>query len=222
MRLNKKIIFYTFVSLYFISLISITYAHDHPIYFPEGGRDVLEGDPLWVKIMYYSWSFHDHIHWIFVVLMLFTCYHFRFSPGKTLFGHPRKCFALDKSYTGEINIHKYHRLFWWANLILITIHWTEIVTGWQYGLDYTYTFSNQQVGIIIESLYVITFTLWLLSCHFFRYFLSGKDSHYSKCASCTLKGNIYHFNSKFNKLHGVFMWLTIISMIALIILQGHL
>src|SRR3989338_2325108 len=99
MRLNKKIIFYTFVSLYFISLISITYAHDHPIYFPEGGRDVLEGDPLWVKIMYYSWSFHDHIHWIFVVLMLFTCYHFRFSPGKTLFGHPRKCFALDKSYT---------------------------------------------------------------------------------------------------------------------------
>ena len=221
--MNKKILF--LIGFYLISLSIIVSAHDHPVYFPEDkylDEDVLEGDPLWVKAMYFIWGLHDHIHWIVILLMLFTCYHFRFFSGKKLFGHPRECFKVDKSYSGEGKLHQYHRLFWWGNLIFIAIHWSEVITGLRFGLDYTYTFSSQGFGIFIELLYVITFTLWLLSCHFFRYFLGGKSSLYSKCGLCALRGNIYHANGKFNKLHGVFMWLAIISMVLLIIVSGHL
>ena len=154
---KKILIIFIFVLIFSIFSAPLVFAHDHPVFFPENRYtepDVLQGQPLGVALLFWTWSLHDRIHWIFVILMLYTCYHFRFFSGKKLFGHPRACEQpKDSGYSEETGIHQYHRYFWYANVILILIHWSEVITGYGFGLDYTYTFTFQTPGIIFETFY---------------------------------------------------------------------
>ncbi len=221
--MNKTgILILSSVILFFIMLSSVSLAHDNPYLFDDMGNFIEQSPSFTTLLIYYSWSIHDRIHWIFIILMLYTCYHFRYVSGKKIFSHPKMCAYNDKGeYMGESKLHYYHRYFWYANLILITIHWSEAITGWTVGIDYTYEFTYQELGIFLEALYLFTFTLWLLSCHFFRYFTGGDNP----CLSCQwggLRTKIHQKESKLNKYHGIFMWAAIIAMILLLLVAGHL
>jgi len=210
------------VIVFFIIISGISFAHDHPTYFNDEGEFTEEQPSLVALTFYWFWGIHDRIHWIVIILMLYTCYHFRYVSGKRIFTHPKMCAYNDKGeYLGESKLHYYHRYFWYANVFLIGIHWSEAITGWIFGLQYTYKFTFQELGIFLEALYLITFTLWLLSCHFFRYFTGGDNP----CLSCSRGGwrtKIFQKESKFNQYHGIFMWSAIISMILLLLVAGHL
>ncbi len=208
-----------------VAFAALASAHDHPALFPKKNYTnpelALAGQPWYAVVLYWVWSTHDYIHWWFILLMLWTCYHFRFVGGRLLLRHPAKCGATfkDKGYGGERKLHAYHRYFWFANVLLIAIHWHEVLTGWSFGWDYTYTFQHQALGMIVEFSYVLFFTLWLLSCHVFKYLLNRP-----LCEGCPRRGAVQAAQtlSKANQLHGLFMGLALGSMLLLLLLEGHL
>lgn len=181
-----------------IALMGVAAAHHHPQYFileeytnPEVA---LSDTGLFWTAVYWIWGFHDRIHWIFIILMLYTCYHFRFFYGRNVLKHPGKCsWDRDPGYDGERTLMQWHRFFWYGNIVLITIHWTEWVEGVRMLLltpykEFTYIFWpltdeavihqgaeafalwQQGIGVGAELFYLVAVTFWLLSCHFYRYF----------------------------------------------------
>lgn len=223
-KIFRRTIFVLFVLAFFIATAWEAFGHHDPELFAQElyreGNPIRDA-PLLNKIVYYPWSFHDKIHWIVVVLMLYTCYHFRFFSSRKLTRHPPSCTAAnDPGYAGEHSIHKLHRHFWRANVFLIAIHWTEVIRGLTFGLEYTYTFSQQLLGIIAEFSYVFFFTLWLGTCFFFKYLLAYGHSCYA-CKS-GVRVQLEHTENRANLLHGLFLWLTVASAVLLLILEGHL
>jgi len=193
-------------------LVNLIFAHDLPSELkPEKEFGIFD------KVSGYIWSFHDRIHWVFVILMFYTCYHFRYLFSRKGLRQPARCFeCVDKSYHGERAIHKHHRQFWRVNLFLIAIHWSEVI----YGLSsetYNYTFSYQSLGIFLELFYVVAFTLWLFSCFFFKYL--SKENYLSKKLNLAKP---YCAVGRLNTLHWLFTWNALISFILLILVTGHL
>lgn len=206
------------------------YAHDYPGLFSDEGEFLQEDVTVTTYAIFWIWSLHDRIHWIFIFLMLWTCYNFRDFLGRQLFGHPRAYFRPERprSWFGEVRLHRLHRYFWMANVVLIGIHWHEAITGWAFGAQYTYRFglsrifeftSVQQIaGIGLEAFYLAAFTLWLASCHFFRYACGGK----AICVGCKSRGRFCSGQSRLNQRHSVFMWLAVVSIVLLLVFEGHL
>ncbi|MBI4020043.1 MAG: hypothetical protein HY367_01815 [Candidatus Aenigmarchaeota archaeon] len=213
--MDNKIMSLLIFVLVFTTMPSVR-AHDHPVYFPEAiTPEEVSALPLEGQVIWWGWNIHDRIHWIAVVLMFYTCYHFRFWKGRKT--HPKGCFKeRDPGYSGENRLDAYHRYFWYANVILILIHWSEVLTGLQYGVGYNYVFSYQVPGIIFEVFYVVAFSLWLFSCHFFRFFGGGG------CTACGGFKRAYSGISVLNARHGIFMWLALLSFVLLLLVQGHL
>ncbi len=204
--MNKKLLF-----ALLLAMISLAAAHT-----------VLPGS-MAVEFMYGTqviWDTHDFIHWIFVVLMLYTCYDFRHFYAKHILRQPSSCIKRDKdTFAGERKIHKYHRYFWRANAILIAVHWWEAIMGWLSPF-YTYSFSHP-LGIYFEAFFLVAFTAWLGSCHFFKYFLG-----YNACAGCGKRGQYfnkaYNVETYFNIVHPILMWLAIASFVLILAVNGHL
>lgn len=175
-------------------------AHHHPEYFEledytEPDVALADTDTFWTAV-YWIWGLHDRIHWIFILLMLYTCYHFRFFYGRNILKHPGKCsWEQDPGYEGERKLMQWHRLFWYGNVVLILIHaweWLEglrtlVFTGhgeftyiwWPLtteevihnGIE-SYPVWQQGIGAGLELFYIVAVLLWLGSCHFFRYFMA--------------------------------------------------
>ena len=211
------------LALAFLSLSA--WAHDQPELFPKEHYTepgiALAGKPWYASTLYWGWMSHDAMHWWFIVLMLWTCYHFRFVGGKLLLRHPAQCGATfqDKNYEGERRLHAYHRYFWFANVLLIAVHWHEVLPSWLFNAPYTYTYQYQLPGQFAELAYLFFFTLWLLSCHVFKYALNRP-----LCEGCPSRPHVAaaHTVDRANLLHGLFMWLALASMLALLLMEGHL
>ncbi len=211
-------------------------AHHHYQHFEyenyERPAVALQGENLFWQAVYWVWGYHDRLHWIFIILMLYTCYHFRFFFGRNIITHPGKCsWESDPKYRGEVKLMKWHRLFWYANVFLIAIHTTEVLEGFRTLFvfnQYTYFFTMQNAGIFIETFYVAAVWTWLLSCHFFRY-LTAWDANTccsgntGGCAcACAAEGVDVPWILRMNQKHGVFMWLAVIGSLALLAVEGHL
>src|SRR3989338_338121 len=229
-RLAKKqaghaavFVLFILIALAFLSLNAL--AHSQADLFPEEHYTepevALAGKPWYASALYWGWLSHDSIHWWFILLMLWTCYHFRFAAGRLVLGHPRQCgaLAMDKGYGGERRLHAYHRYFWFANVLLIAIHWHEVLPSWLFNAPYTYTYQYQLLGQYTELAYLVFFSLWLLSCHVFKYALNRP-----LCEACPSRASIAaaHTVDQANLWHGVFLWLALASMLALLLVEGHL
>lgn len=228
--------------------------HHHPEHFElaeytEPDVALEDASVLW-KAVYWIWGFHDRWHWITILLMLYTCYHFRFFYGRNILKHPGKCsWEEDPGYEGERALMKWHRMFWRANIFLIAIHAWEWLEGWRtllttgeftyiwWPLDYgtvvqqgidTYPVWQQGIGIAAEGFYILSVFLWLGSCHFFRYlgaweWVEGKPYCCGKDAcECGSEGTDIPWILKMNQKHGIFMWMAVLSSVILLLVGGHL
>ncbi|HLD81233.1 MAG TPA: hypothetical protein VJA40_04500 [archaeon] len=219
-------------ALLFIALLLPAFApaHDHPDLFPKEhytDEAWLAQQPLWNQFVYNAWGLHDKVHFIVILLMLWTCYHFRYWVQKHVFKQPERCERFyGERYAGERKLHHYHRYFWYANALLIGVHWWEAIEGWNFlsqGRAYTYTFYWQDLGVMIEALYLITFTAWLLSCHFFKYAAAGGvNACYSCIRGGKLRSAFFKTESHANEYHGFLMWAAIAAMVLQILVAGHL
>lgn len=237
-------------------LVSLVAGHHHPEQFTlaeytEPAVALADTSIVW-EMVYWVWSFHDRWHWIFILLMLYTCYHFRFFYGRNVLKHPGKCtWDADPGYEGERKLMKWHRMFWRANVILIAIHAWEWLEGFRtlfthgeftyiwWPLNYetvvhqgieAYPVWQQGIGIGVEGFYIFAVLLWLGSCHFFRYlsaweWVPGKPyccQNDVDGCACGSEGVDTHWILKLNQKHGIFMWMAVFASALLILVGGHL
>lgn len=233
----------------FILVTGVAAAHHHPEHFPLADYTepdiVLQGENVFWQSVYWIWGYHDRLHWVFILLMLYTCYHFRFFYNRNIVKHPGKCsWEKDPGYDGENTLMKWHRVFWYGNILLIAVHATEVLEGirtlfFTGHMEYTYIFwplSFEQVvhnsietfplwkqllGLGIELFYVAAVTLWLLSCHFFRSFTAWSCCGAKQCCGGK-KGVDVPWILKLNQEHGLFMWLALLSSVLILLVGGHL
>ncbi len=253
---RKRLLGLVLVCALLVVLSGLAVGHHHPEHFPLADytdpETALEDTPLHWQAIYYIWGFHDRWHYIFILLMLYTCYHFRFFYGRNVLRHPGKCtWDRDPGYEGERALMKWHRFFWRANVLLILIHAHEwlvgLVTLYTHG-EFTYIWWpldtdtvvqqgigafpawQQGIGIAIEGFYLFALALWLGSCHFFRYLGAwewGPGNQYcckaeAEGCACGTEGVDKPWIQRMNQEHGIFMWMAILASILLILVGGHL
>ena len=172
-----------------------------------------------------------------------TCYYFRYFGWRKFFSHPVKCGLNekpDRKYEGEFFLVKFHRIFFWLMLAFILIHLTEAIAesagvieyNYRLFVPYVFPFTTettemqsvevQTLGEIAEWFYISIAFVFLFSCHFLRHFIGGT----SFCFSCgrvgEARGKLYRVQTKFNNYHGLLFWLSISSIIFILLIGGHL
>lgn len=218
------------VLVFLISVPAIVFAHEE-----------VEAN-VYIKYLFPLWDFHDAIHWMVAIPFIGSCYYFRHFSGRKIFSHPKLCAQAEQKteYKGETKFVMLHRYFFWAMLILIIIHLSETITkslgmityNFKLFSPYIFPFTSeatviqsetvQIIGTIAEWFYVVTLLVFLFSCHFFRHLLGGKFFCFSCSPAGNVRGKLYHLQTKLNNYHGILFWLSISSMVFILILGGHL
>ncbi len=228
--------FYMFVFILFIFL-NLAF----PVFAHEVGKEVkVNVIPNYIFLI---WDFHDAIHWMIAIPFIFTCYYFRYFTGRRFLSHPMQCGYSEQAgrrYEGEFFLNKLHRYFFWLMLIFILIHLSEVIANsfnaisynFRLFTPYIFPFTSesstmqselvQLLGNFAEWFYVLSFLIFLFSCHFLRYFIGGASFCYSCSPLGGARGEIYRWQTKFNDYHDVLFWLSAISMIFILAVGGHL
>ena len=186
---------------------------------------------------------HDSIHWMIAIPFIITCYYFRYIVGRKAFFHPAECGkdeGTNRKYKGEFFLNKLHRYFFWLMLIFILIHLSETVMeslglihyNFRLFSPYVFPFTSeasveqsetiQLLGSIAEWFYVLTLLGFLSSCHFLRHFIGGRDFCFSCSPLAKARGKLYGTQTKLNNYHGILFWLSVISMVLILVVGGHL
>lgn len=154
------------------------------------------------SILYQIFLFHDWIHPLFFILMVYSCYYFRFFSGRNISHKPRYCLGKDCSGCdkGEGLLKQYHRYFFWGTLVLTFIHLGEIFPSL---INFPIFLSSDFWILISETTYLVLALLYLGTCYHFRYFVERLAR--KKIVSY----NFYNGLTSLNRHHNVFFWLTI-------------
>jgi hypothetical protein len=145
-----------------------------------------------------------------------TCYYFRKAYYRAYLADPPACAV------GEPTIHRgyrmetalpfilqnLHRLFLYLALVLLTIHWVEVIAtyfhdgGFRVGL-----------GSVILLVDTVLLTLYVSSCHSLRHIVGGKLD----CFSCSRVNRTRHSAwrrlSGLNQRHMVYAWASLVSIV---------
>lgn len=140
-----------------------------------------------------------------------TCYYFRGWYSKHIFGRSfskRQLLNLKHiKYTGEWWVHKLHRYFLIAAIGLLILHFYDAVINVIQNSGHLYL-SN-----ILEWLDVIFLSMYVFGCHSFRHILGGNLI----CFGCKRKTRYKDHSWQYwlNQHHGLFFWISIITIIVL-------
>jgi len=159
----------------------------------------VEGTSFWYRVF----EAHDYLHPVFFILMIVSCYYFRFFWGRNISGEPRSCEGACKGcYSGEGWLKQQHRYFFWGTFLLAFIHIGELVPSFR-------VFSMLpliEVWILVfEASYLGFAFLYLFTCYHFRYVIE-RAAHRR-----WLSYRIYNKLTAFNRHHNIFFWLTILA-----------
>lgn len=186
------LIIFSFIS----PIVAAHVAHAEPGVAPES---------IWYQIF----LLHDWIHPIFFLLLIYSCYYFRFFLGRML-GEPKTCMGnCSGCYKSEGWLKQYHRYFFWITLFLTFIHIGEIAPS----IGIFPTLSKMDLWITIsEGAYLSFALLYLGTCYHFRYFVerAAKKRFVSY--------RVYNGLTAINRHHDKFFWLTITAVIIRFIL----
>lgn len=145
-----------------------------------------------------------------------TCYYARKVYYRSVFLDPGNCAAPEpyrKNYKGETAfpfiLNNFHRYFLYLAIALTVLHWFEFFRSlrfegsWYVGL-----------GTIIFLIDTVALTLYVFSCHSWRYIVGGGRRCISGgcCGSVRMHG--WKRISFFNQFHGVWFWVSLYSIIA--------
>lgn len=163
------------------------------------------------SILYQIFLLHDWIHPIFFILMVYSCYYFRFFFGRNISHEPRYCLGNDCSgcYKAEGPLKQYHRYFFWGTLLLTFIHLGEIFPSIS---NFPVFLSSDYWILISETTYLGLAFLFLGTCYHFRYFAERLAK--KKIISYKL----YNGLTSLNRHHNLFFWLTITAALTRFIL----
>ncbi len=143
-----------------------------------------------------------------------TCYFCRRVYYRSLFADPPACAVkeIKRDYKGEsvfpyilVNIHRYFLLL---VLLFVPIHWAHALLSFaKWGEGGTFGI-GVGLGSLILTIDAVFLTLYVLSCHSLRHFVGGRLDIFSKN---TRNYKVWKFVSKLNERHGLFFWLSLVS-----------
>lgn len=167
----------------------------------------------------------EQIHWVFFVLVIITCYYFRYLSERKLFGNPPSCaLPSGKGYKGDKLIYQFHRYFVWISFAFIAVY---LVTS---AITLPALLSSVDLNILqkttkfLEFFVGITFLLYLSGCYHIRYLFERLvEQEPGPCRGCW-RNTLCEKQSLLNELHGYFFWISVFGVIALhifFIFGGH-
>jgi len=146
-----------------------------------------------------------------------TCYFCRRVYYRSFFADPPACAVGEfrKTYKGEsafpyilLNIHRY---FLYLVIIFVFIHWGHALSSvlrWGENGGFGLGFGVGSLLIITDT---VLLTLYVLSCHSFRHLVGGKIDYYSASPFGKFRYSLWKFVSSLNEKHGLFFWLSLVS-----------
>jgi len=145
-------------------------------------------------------------NFIFFVLTLSSCYNFRRLSARTFY----QICNIEKSCSRcrpEGFLEKHHRGFYWVTFILTPLH---LFFAFRFG----FVSLAAPVFSSIAILFGIFYFLWLLSCHYFKYFFKERVLviHPKSLMGRFLFG-VYRRLTKFYLYHNIFFWLALIFLL---------
>lgn len=153
------------------------------------------------------------IFWIPVLFRL-TCYYWRKVYYRSYFLDPAACAVgeLRKAYQGENSLpfllQNLHRYFVYMALILLAFHWKETVHSFWHQGEFGLGIGNSI--LLFDS---ILLTIYVFSCHALRNIVGGRIKRFS-CSSCgPIRYQAWNFISILNERHGIWAWISLISII---------
>ncbi len=167
----------------------------------------------------------ERIHWVFFVLVIITCYYFRYISERKIFGNPFACgLPGRKGYKGDKLIYQFHRYFVWISFAFIAVY---LVSS---AITLPALFSLVQLNILqkttkfLEFFVGITFLLYLSGCYHIKYLFERLvEKEPGPCRGCW-RNTLCDKQSVLNELHGYFFWISVFGVVALHILfifGGH-
>lgn len=153
------------------------------------------------SILYQIFLLHDWIHPIFFILLIYSCYYFRFFSGRNISKEPKVCLGeCGNCYKSEGRLKQYHRYFFWGTLLLLFIHVGEVLPS----LNNIYKLSGLDLWVLLsETAYLGFAFLYLGTCYHFRYFIDRLAN--KKIVSY----RFYNKLTSLNRYHNLFFWITI-------------
>lgn len=154
------------------------------------------------------------VFWIPVAFRL-TCYYWRKTYYRSYLLDPAACAVGEpkRNYKGESSfpfiLQNTHRYFVYLALVLLTVHWKETISSFYYQRTLGIGVGN--ILILLDSVFI---TIYVLSCHALRNLVGGNLNQFS-CSSCS-KARYHAWNavSFLNERHGLWAWISLISIIA--------
>ena len=188
---KKEVKLFLLISLFFI--VSLQFVGGHV----EHAEPSVQTSSVWYQI--FIW--HDWLHPLFYLFLIYSCYFYRFFSGRKFKHEPKKCLGdCSKCYKPEGWLHQYHRYFLWGTLLLAFIHVGEIMPSLTRALTYT----GYDLWILVsESSYLAVSFLYLGTCYHVRYVVERMAK--KKWVSY----KFYNGLTSLNRHHHIFFWLTI-------------
>jgi hypothetical protein len=152
------------------------------------------------------------IFWIPVFFRL-TCYYWRRVYYRSYLLDPITCAAeeLRKNYSGERKfpfiLLNFHRYFVYLAIILLIFHWKETVSSFFYKGKFGVGIGNML--ILLDSIFL---TVYVFSCHALRHLLGGGNKRFCGWFA-KLKYYLWKNISILNEKHGVWAWISLITVI---------
>ncbi|MDA1060716.1 MAG: succinate dehydrogenase [bacterium] len=145
-----------------------------------------------------------------------TCYYGRKTYYRAVFADPLACGVEEpyrKKYKGESKfpfiLQNIHRYFLYFALILLVLHWTELILSVFYNGSLYFG-----MGTLIILLDTLALSFYVFGCHSLRHIVGGKTRCFS-CDGCPKKAKISHGIWKkvslFNTFHNRWFWISLFS-----------
>jgi hypothetical protein len=143
-----------------------------------------------------------------------TCYYYRKAYYRAFFWDPPACAVSEPKfrtrYRGESRLpwilNNFHRFFLYVALLVLAVLWFDTLNAFHYrnGL-------YVGIGSVLMLLNVILISSYTFSCHALRHLVGGSVDCFSCVRGGKARRGLWGLVTKVNPYHGVFAWLSLIS-----------
>ena len=148
---------------------------------------------------------------IFPLGFRLTCYYYRKAYYRAFWLSPAACAVAEPhgKYTGETRFplifQNVHRYFWMAAILVGCVLTFDTALAFR---DEDGEWGHMGLGTLIFLLNIIFIWLYTLGCHSCRHIVGGRLRHFSKHP---VRYRAWGLVSKLNARHGLYAWLSLIS-----------
>jgi len=141
-----------------------------------------------------------------------TCYYYRKAYYRAFFLDPPACAVGEsrRGYRGEtafpLVLQNVHRYFLYVAVLFLVVLWIDAVRSFRFADGF-----GVGVGSLVLTGNVALLSLYTFSCHSLRHLVGGQVDCFSCSASNRTRHGLWRVVSSLNDWHGLFAWLSLVS-----------